>query len=258
MWGTITIGTLLVISVISASIPYYIQPAEAKFLTKNLSNNKGFSSDPKMAVSDNNVYVVWEDFTPKNWDIFFTASKDNGASFSDAINLSNNVAESGRPQIAVAGNNVYVVWQDFTSKSYDIFFRTSNDNGVSFGDVINLSNNSGNLADPKRSDPAHIAASGSNVYVTWVYDGDMFFRASNDSGASFSDAIKLNSDTAFAGSFLRPHLAISGSNLYLIWVYNNDIFFRASKDSGVNFGEAINLSVDSKNATAPNVQICQI
>ena len=252
MWGTIAIGTLLIIFVFNASMPYYLQPAEAEFLTKNLSINKGFSSDPKMAVSDNNVYVTWEDFTPNNWDVFFSASRDNGASFGNAINLSNNAAESGRPQIAVSGNNVYVVWQDFTSKNYDIFFRASNDNGVSFSDVINLSNNAGNLPDPKRSDPSHIAAAGSNVYVTWVYSGDMFFRVSKDSGTSFGDVVKLNSNATVAGNFLRPHLAVSSSNVYLVWVYNNDIFFRASNDNGISFSDAINLSADSKNATDPN------
>ena len=44
----------------------------------------------------------------------------------------------------------------------DIFFAVSNNNGISFGTPINLSNNTGGSFDPQ------IAASGNNVYVTWT------------------------------------------------------------------------------------------
>ncbi|HXV47102.1 MAG TPA: sialidase family protein [Nitrososphaera sp.] len=38
---------------------------------KNLSSNAGDSSSPQIAVSGSDVYVVWHDFTPGNYDIFF-------------------------------------------------------------------------------------------------------------------------------------------------------------------------------------------
>ena len=38
---------------------------------KNLSHNSGKSEDPQIAMSGNNVYVVWQDNTPGNFDIFF-------------------------------------------------------------------------------------------------------------------------------------------------------------------------------------------
>jgi hypothetical protein len=38
----------------------------------NLSNNTGISECPQIAVSKNYVYVVWEDITPGNHEIFFT------------------------------------------------------------------------------------------------------------------------------------------------------------------------------------------
>ena len=44
-------------------------------------------------------------------------------------------------QIAVSGNNVYVIWEDDTPGDFDIFFAASNNNGTSFGTPINLSNN---------------------------------------------------------------------------------------------------------------------
>jgi hypothetical protein len=44
--------------------------------------------------------------------IFFKRSTDEGASFYGTENLSNNGGESGQPDIAASGNNVYVVGND--------------------------------------------------------------------------------------------------------------------------------------------------
>jgi hypothetical protein len=38
----------------------------------NLSNNSGISKCPSIAISNNNIYVIWEDFTPGNHGILFT------------------------------------------------------------------------------------------------------------------------------------------------------------------------------------------
>jgi hypothetical protein len=268
MLAILPIGILL-ISVFTAYMPYYIQPAEASFASiKNLSNTAGFSSDPQIAVSDNDVYVIWAEFTTSNniqvkladsttgnWDIFFRSSNDNGATFSDTINLSNNAGESGRHRIAVSDNNVYVVWHH----NGDIFFRSSNDNGATFSDTINLSNNpvSENTVDPndnagnetstKRSDLPQIAVSDNDVYVIWANyipgDYDIFFRSSNDNGATFSNAVNL--ETSFGLADL-PQVAVSDNHVYVTWhdyslAEGLDIFFRASNDNGATFGTAVSL-----------------
>ena len=45
----------------------------------NLSNNTGVSECPQIIASENYIYIVWEDFTPGNHEIFFTkaTSKQN-------------------------------------------------------------------------------------------------------------------------------------------------------------------------------------
>ena len=65
------------------------------------------------------------------------------------------------PQIATVGNNVYIVWHRITGPS-DIFFASSNNNGLSFQYPINLSNTPGS---PSFS--SQITADGTNVYVAW-------------------------------------------------------------------------------------------
>ena len=44
--------------------------------TKNLSNNNGESSVPQIISSGGNIYVVWQDKTPGNFDIFFRKGVD--------------------------------------------------------------------------------------------------------------------------------------------------------------------------------------
>ena len=47
---------------------------------------------------------------------------------------------------------MYLVWSDFSlfdTKSVEVFFRRSTDNGASFRDIVNLSNNAGYSIDPK-------------------------------------------------------------------------------------------------------------
>ena len=94
----------------------------------NLSSNVGLSSNPQIAVSGTNVYVVWQDKTTGNeeiagrWDAFLRTSADNGATFGNGVNLSNNGSSNG-PQIAVSDSDVYVTWLDSAPGNEGIFFR---------------------------------------------------------------------------------------------------------------------------------------
>ena len=47
-------------------------------------------------------------------EIFLTRSINNGQTFSTPDNISENNGGSLEPQIAIQGNNVYVVWEDET------------------------------------------------------------------------------------------------------------------------------------------------
>ena len=206
-----------------------------------MSNNTGFSQLPQIATSGNNVYVTWAGNTPGNFDIFFAASNNNGTSFGTPINLSNNTGVSNTPQIATLGNNVYVTWSDDTPGNRDIFFAVSNNNGVSFGTPINLSNNIG------LSVFQQLAVSGNNVYVTWQDftpgNLDIFFAVSNNNGTSFGTPINLSNN---AGDSRDAQIAASGKNVYVTWSDttpgNNDIFFAASNNNGTSFGTSINIS----------------
>jgi hypothetical protein len=53
----------------------------------------------------------------------FRTSGDNGITFGNIQNLSNNPGRSSDPMIVSSGNSTYVVWQDNSSGNYEILFR---------------------------------------------------------------------------------------------------------------------------------------
>ena len=213
--------------------------------TKNLSSNTGTSAFPAIAVSGNNIHVVWGDSTPGNDDILYRISLDNGGTFPNVIkNLSGNAGLSDAPRIAVSGNNVHVVWQDDTPGNTEILYRRSLDGGATFPNIIkNLSGNIGSSFNPA------IAASGNNVHVVWNDDTpgnfDILYRRSLDNGGTFPNVIKNLSSNAASSEV--PDIAVSGNNVYVVWAGitagSFDILYRTSADNGATFPNVItNLS----------------
>jgi len=167
--------------------------------------------------------------------------------FQDPLNLSNGIPDSHEPQIAVSGNNVYIILTGFGSgveDQDDIFFKKSSNGGANFSDTINLSNNIGSSFNPK------IAVSGKNVYVIWQDDTgntggntSIFFQKSSDSGTTFSQTINLSNDTGFATD---PQLSLFGSTIHVIWRDDtpgpDETFSKRSINSGNSFSESLNIS----------------
>ena len=119
---------------------------------KNLSDNAGTSTFPKITGSGANIYIVWEDTTPGISDILYRRSVNGGGTFDDMVkNLSGNAASSSTaPAIATSGSNVYSVWQDATDGTVEILYRTSTNNGATFPAVMtDISANAGSSTSPE-------------------------------------------------------------------------------------------------------------
>ena len=213
--------------------------------TIELGNQNGGSIDPKMAVSGNNVYVLWEHTPGNNGGIFFTRSTDNGGTFSSIKNLGNNTGLNGFPQIAVSGNNVFVAWRDAT---HGIFFTRSTDNGGTFGNPVILYKVKNEGIGSKVFGPRITTYPRSdNVYVVW-HSGDIKQHArvkalisdaqyirSTDNGATFGNVVNLSN---YSGSSVNPQIAVSQNNVYAVWTNNvtgnEDIFFKKDVSNNNN------------------------
>jgi len=97
--------------------------------------------------------------------------------------------------VAISGENIYIVWWTNNTANGDgeVMFRASNDGGATFGDKINLSNNT-----VTNSVDAEVAADGSNVVVTWwernSTSNEPVARISADGGETFGPVLALASN----------------------------------------------------------------
>jgi hypothetical protein len=140
--------------------------------------------NPKVTSEGSNVYVVWQgDSESGNQDILMRKSDNYGQSFGDVINLSDDRAGSGNPEINVNSSNVYVAWDGTTPGNNDIYFRKSVNNGTNFDKVRNLSTNNGVSYEPK------VVLDNKGVQIYWrdYRDGqeEILARKSLNEGRTF-------------------------------------------------------------------------
>src|ERR671930_466493 len=224
-----TLLILLIILVIFSSVILIItippRPVNILFFGHGIaiSDNSGFSLVPKTTAAGDNVYVVWQSNKGHGIsNIYFRASKDNGTTFGNIINLSHNTGLSSSPQIAAYNNNVYVVWQGNSGHGIsNIYFRASKDNGTSFLGNRNLSSNK-----TASSSLPQIAAYNNNVYVVWqgnnghgisnVYFSTILITRTsyNDIRLYYGDAVRLDSTLNFSRS---PLVTIDKDHVYIVW-----------------------------------------
>ena len=226
----------------------------------NLSDNSGFSEHPQIAAYDNNVYAIWADDTSGNREVLFTRSEDNSTSFEKIKNLSNTTSDSFNQEIAVFGDNVYVVWLDQgEGDNTNILLKASADGGATFGRTVNISSNANQETFPK------VAAYEGSVYVAWnmlpentdeIDNSGLFFVRSLDAGNTFDNIIKLNREHTFGelqiAAFDETVSVVSGG-LHTLDVY--DIFFTKSIDGGRSFSEPVTIDENPSFANPLNVEV---
>jgi hypothetical protein len=147
------------------------------------------------------VYACWVDdrTTTGVNDVYFTSSTNNGVNWNADVQLNSPGGNCFMPSLDYENNNVYVAWQDdrmapgsFTS---DIYFAYSNNNGASWQPDQNLDNFPG-IPDQV----VELKSEGKYVYAMWFDSrrfgmpgmGDVFFRHSTDSGATWAAETQIN------------------------------------------------------------------
>jgi hypothetical protein len=179
---------------------------------------------------------------PNNKEIIFTKSEDNGKTFSEAINISNNSKNSYNQEISVFNENVYVVWQESDENNIDesndsnIIFTSSIDSGNTFKNSILLINNTID-AFPK------INSYGNNVYIVWNNENKnnsgLFLVKSSDKGINFDEISKINVDNNFGES----QISVNKNEVLISWggllTKNIDnIYYVKSNDNGNTFTDS--------------------
>ena len=222
------------------------------FSEQNISNFY-----PKVEASGDHVYLAWLTVQAEAAEplaITFKASHDHGKSFDPTIELWNRsptkpgnftdpASGTHPPEIAAAGENVYVSWND----AWNIYIRTSNDFGKTFQEIQHLVSyhfEDGDIGE-EQVGGLSIATSGSDVYVVWngLLSGDIFLKASRDGGGTFGPTVNL-SNNSYPSISEAPQVIAEGPNSYVTWVTFGtapSANFAVSNDDGEHFKEAIVL-----------------
>ncbi|MFQ5781263.1 MAG: hypothetical protein ACE5HN_10840, partial [Nitrospiria bacterium] len=88
----------------------------------NLSNTTSSSNNGKLAVSDSDIFVIWEDNPSGLIGISFRSSTNSGANFNPTETLINTGGSLGNTTISASGGNLFAFWEDALLGNFEIFF----------------------------------------------------------------------------------------------------------------------------------------
>jgi hypothetical protein len=239
---------------------------------QQLNASPGVGFEPKVA-SDGagHLYVTWYErrassepqreiagmklSAPQLYDVYFTASDDDGASWRPPIRLNprENSPTSLRPQIAYGGaGHVYVLWQEREiGGSLGVYVAASSDHGKTWpvrGARIDRGH--------EGTSSPYLAADGAgHVYAAWSDAREqafsIYFNTSSDHGRTWlAEDVRLGHAGAGTMHALPPRLAVSTTGrVFVAWIDSrnrpesevdplnkSDVFVVVSNDYGKSWG----------------------
>ncbi|MBN2434899.1 MAG: exo-alpha-sialidase [Spirochaetes bacterium] len=132
-----------------------------------LSFTPGLSQAPSIAVSNNNIHIVFKDASTGYYNIHYRRSLDNGESWLGKSLTSESLYGCKAPSIAASGpilGLVYFKYEGATDQRLDIWYQRSIDNGNSWNEEQQITFSPGESWRPR------ISISGkyySTVHVVW-------------------------------------------------------------------------------------------
>ncbi len=135
--------------------------------TLDLSMSGENATNPALATTGNYIYTIW---TRQDNGVFktqFRKSTDNGATFSDVIDISPDAFSINNPPKMVISNDakyIYVSWCAFNGMFTDVHVVFSTDFGDFFSSPHVLNKYGGNCKDVDITTDS----SGKNIYVVWA------------------------------------------------------------------------------------------
>lgn len=164
-----------------------------------------FSWLPRMLITATDpieVYLLWQEIVfsggTHGGEIFYARSTDGGRTFSDPLNLSNDIAGSGKGRLTRSywdngsldlamgpEGHLYAVWTDYEGA---LWFSRSTDRGGRFSRPVRVAD--GGDARPARGPSLAVAGRG-DIYLAWAVGqdkaADIRFAKSTDQGRSFGE-----------------------------------------------------------------------
>ena len=174
---------------------------------------------------------------------------------------------------------IYLTWTQYDrygsanpGDSAHILFSYSNDRGKSWTPPIRINQFGGNCLDQGQTPSGAIPATGPSgaVYVSWAYDGKIYFDRSLDGGVTWMRRDVVVADQSGGWSFDIPGLGRTNGlpstscdmsygpfhgNIYVSWTdqrngeNDTDVWISRSADGGLNWSEPLRVNDDQPTMT---------
>jgi len=216
-----------------------------------LTYNKSQSLDPHVAIYQDNIHVIWVDDRDGNWEIYYKVSRDGGRTWSNDTRLTYDDANSVNPSILVNDENIYVLWKDYRNGPAEVYYKVSNDNGLTWSKDIRFTHD---------DTPSYFPAIGvekNNICIAWQDIGkkhNIYCKVSKDGGKNWSEPTLLSHGSDDSE---KPSVTISGNYIHIVWQDYRDgnweIYYKVSRDGGRTWSNDTRLTYDDANSVNPSV-----
>jgi hypothetical protein len=221
------------------AIPYGVsaQWESPQKLSTDTSANLNENMGQCIAVSGDNIHVVWEDNNVDRGAIFYRHSVNAGATWGPVVRLTPASRAAVFPSIAVSGSTVHVAFRDTMGGGTSYYMR-SLDGGTTWDPVLSLGN--------YYWWPS-ITCSGEKVFVALNSNepgnSEVWFRRSMDNGTTWDSVIRISNAS---GRSEDPTIAAAGECVHMAWNDNRtgimQTWYRRSSDNGATWGPETQLT----------------
>jgi len=203
-----------------------------------LTNDIQESWHPSLALHDSFVHLAWRDWRDHSFEVYYKRSADYGVTWGSDERLSGDLANgSYNPCIAADSGLVHVVWSDTRHMPFEIYCRSSTDEGATWDDEIRLSD------DTTGSYNTTVTARGATVHLMWeALYGTSFimYKSSTDGGKTWSADTALTVTPDYWS--VSPCAAMDGSDVHLVWTDFRDseygeIYYKRKPAGGAGIDE---------------------
>ncbi|MEI6206533.1 MAG: FG-GAP-like repeat-containing protein [Desulfuromonadales bacterium] len=204
-----------------------------------------------MIQSSSNIYILYTvtdiNDSYSTGKLYLVSSNDGGKTFNtpNVVNVASTDSKfyttavqggSYSPNLAAAGNNVYVTWSNYEvsndyygTSTFTLRFRRSTDAGKTLGNPVSLTTTPASSS-VLRVGQETVSAFGNNVYVATIYNGATMFWRSTDAGASFgATPLKISDGGWWPLIGIDPSVS-DGSRVYVA-----NYYLAKSTDAGASF-----------------------
>ena len=185
-----------------------------------------------LQVANGTIFVFWQSMMTGNEDLVYTMSADNGASWSDPVQLTTDSDFDSSPSATQARDGtIWVAWTSERSGNWEIYYKTHD--GLMWSAGTQLTSSSGWID----SSPSIVEALDGTLLIFWtscealVTLDDVYYAWSVDGGDTWSDPILFTTNEHVDQSpsvTQTRHLKI-----WVVWVSNRtgnqDLYYKTSR-----------------------------